>query len=338
MTDERERLPTDIGHVEASDCGPPQSDQSSERGDVVSWQLSAVSRRRSAVLGRRDGMADQSDVTWPCESIKKGLTLLSDPVSRAFFKDEPKLVERIIRLVKDDDSIDIVEMNQQVVITNPNGHSVQLDIIARDANGKIYNIEFQSKREKALERRASFYASMLLVNEFKSGAQYKDCPEICVIFLLEHGEGCNGKLVERVVPVDTAGNSSNWPIEFYFVSGALHDNSELGTMMQDFTCCDLTEIRDPVFKARATIILNQKIGRKIMCEAEEKWANELFSDGLIEGRIEGRREGRREGYREGIVDLTKRVMKILGKTLEDTMAYLQLTDEEKQSVRCCLAT
>ena len=63
-----------------------------------------------------------------------------------------------------------------------------------------------------------------------------------------------------------------------------------------------------------------------MCEAEEKWANELFSDGLIEGRI------------EGIVDLTKRVMKILGKTLEDTMAYLQLTDEEKQSVRCCLAT
>ena len=63
-----------------------------------------------------------------------------------------------------------------------------------------------------------------------------------------------------------------------------------------------------------------------MCEAEEKWANELFSDGLIEGRI------------EGIVDMTKRVMKILGKTLEDTMAYLQLTDEEKQSVRCCLAT
>ena len=92
------------------------------------------------------------------------------------------------------------------------------------------------------------------------------------------------------------------------------------------TCCDLTEIRDPVFKARATIILNQKIGRKIMCEAEEKWANELFSDGLIEGRI------------EGIVDMTKRVMKILGKTLEDTMAFLQLTDEEKQSVRCCLAT
>ena len=63
-----------------------------------------------------------------------------------------------------------------------------------------------------------------------------------------------------------------------------------------------------------------------MCEAEEKWANELFSDGLIEGRI------------EGIVDMTKRVMKILGKTLEDTMAFLQLTDEEKQSVRCCLAT
>ena len=75
-----------------------------------------------------------------------------------------------------------------------------------------------------------------------------------------------------------------------------------------------------------------------MCEAEEKWANELFSDGLIEGRIEGHREGRIEGHRDGIVEMTKRVMKILGKTLDDAMAYLQLTDEEKQSVRCCLAT
>ena len=61
-----------------------------------------------------------------------------------------------------------------------------------------------------------------------------------------------------------------------------------------------------------------------MCEAEEKWANELFSDGLIEGR------------REGIVDLTKRVMKILGKTLDDAMAHLGLTDDEKQIVRFCL--
>ena len=75
-----------------------------------------------------------------------------------------------------------------------------------------------------------------------------------------------------------------------------------------------------------------------MCEAEEKWAHELFSDGLIEARIEGRIEGHREGHRDGIVDLTKRVMKILGKTIDDAMAYLQLTDEEKQSVRCCLAT
>ena len=71
-----------------------------------------------------------------------------------------------------------------------------------------------------------------------------------------------------------------------------------------------------------------------MCEAEEKWANELFSDGLIEGR----EEGERIGSLKRLVDLTKRVMKILGKTLDDAMAYLQLTDEEKQSVRCCLAT
>ena len=73
-----------------------------------------------------------------------------------------------------------------------------------------------------------------------------------------------------------------------------------------------------------------------MCEAEEKWANELFSDGLIEGRIEGRREGRIEGHREGIVDLTKRMMTKSDMTLDDAMAHLGLTDDEKQIVRFCL--
>ena len=65
-----------------------------------------------------------------------------------------------------------------------------------------------------------------------------------------------------------------------------------------------------------------------MCEAEEKWANELFSDGLIEGRI--------EGHREGIVDLTKRMMTKSDMTLDDAMAHLGLTDDEKQIVRFCL--
>ena len=56
-------------------------------------------------------------------------------------------------------------------------------------------------------------------------------------------------------------------------------------------------------------------------------------EGRIEGRIEGKIEGRIEGRFESLRDMTKRIMAGKGKTLADAMFYLQLTDDEKRSVR-----
>ena len=80
-------------------------------------------------------------------------------------------------------------------------------------------------------------------------------------------------------------------------------------------------------------------GRK---EGHEKGRKE----GVKEGRIEGVKEGRIDGIKEGKIAggleqtlvMTKRVMSSRGKTLDDAMAILELTEEEKAYVRRCLAT
>ena len=68
--------------------------------------------------------------------------------------------------------------------------------------------------------------------------------------------------------------------------------------------------------------------------------------GLRRGRKEGHEKGRKEGIKEGRIAggleqtlvMTKRVMSSLGKSLDDAMAILELTEEEKAYVRRCLAT
>ena len=68
--------------------------------------------------------------------------------------------------------------------------------------------------------------------------------------------------------------------------------------------------------------------------------------GLRRGRKEGHEKGRKEGIKEGKIAggleqtlvMTKRVMSSLGKSLDDAMAILELTEEEKAYVRRCLAT
>ena len=78
----------------------------------------------------------------------------------------------------------------------------------------------------------------------------------------------------------------------------------------------------------------------------KSWAldieNEGYDRGLkqgrTEGRAEGKTEGRAEGKTEGLCDVIKRMMDAMGKTLEDTMALLRLTDDEKHSVRACFSS
>ena len=89
---------------------------------------------------------------------------------------------------------------------------------------------------------------------------------------------------------------------------------------------------------------------EIVVEAEEKGLKKGLRRGRKEGHEKGRKEGRIEGIREGIekgkiaggleqiLVMTKRVMSSLSKTLDDAMAILELTEEEKAYVRRCLAT
>ena len=76
-------------------------------------------------------------------------------------------------------------------------------------------------------------------------------------------------------------------------------------------------------------------GRK---EGHEKGVKEGIEKGIEKGVKEGIEKGKIAGGLEQILVMTKRVMSSLSKTLDDAMAILELTEEEKAYVRRCLAT
>ena len=65
-----------------------------------------------------------------------------------------------------------------------------------------------------------------------AGTSFDEFPRVRVVCLLEHGEGCNGQLVERMSMSGTSGTRVDMPVEIYFVNGALQDESGLGTTVQ----------------------------------------------------------------------------------------------------------
>ena len=289
-------------------------DRNDEKLDGVGRPDGEVSTSMSADLTQCDGVSDQNDRVivseeyvevlapepqWTCMALQRGLTLFSDLMSRVFFHGQNELVAHLLRHVTGDPSIVIKEVRTQVIYSNVNGRSAQLDIVARDTKGTIYDIEVQGQREKSLINRAYFYGATLLMNEVKAGTSFDEFPRVCVVFLLEHGEGCNGQLVEKANTVGTSGTHMNVPVDIYFVNGALQDESALGTMMGDMRSTELTQFKDCYFSARMNMLLYTDIGRREMCEAERIWIEEVEADALKRGEANGLKKGLEKGREEG---------------------------------------
>ena len=136
-----------------------------------------------------------------------------------------------------------------------------------------------------------------------AGTSFDEFPRVCVVFLLEHGEGCNGQLVEKANTIGTSGKHMNVPVDIYFVNGALQDESVLGTMMGDMRSSQLRRFKDRLFRERMEVLLCTDIGRREMCEAERIWVEEIKdkveADALKRGREEGLEEGEANGLKKG---------------------------------------
>lgn len=61
----------------------------------------------------------------------------------------------------------------------------------------------------------------------------------------------------------------------------------------------------------------------------KSWALDIENEGFQCGIKQGRGEGLELGIVQGLARTIKRMMAKMGSSLEDTMAYLQLTDDEK---------
>ena len=59
---------------------------------------------------------------------------------------------------------------------------IRLDIYVRNPN-RVYNIEMQSEKEDALERRIRYYQSGIDREELRRGVPYSELPETFIIFV-----------------------------------------------------------------------------------------------------------------------------------------------------------
>lgn len=119
------------------------------------------------------------------ESIAK-LTLMDDIFMNKVFENDTERTALLLRIILNNDKIKVVKAVTQQKLKNMSGHDLQLDILAQEENGKLFNVEVQNHSSGAAARRARYHLSLLDAHSLPKGEVYQKLPDNYVIFITQY--------------------------------------------------------------------------------------------------------------------------------------------------------
>lgn len=125
------------------------------------------------------------------QKIIRSYTLFDDVYMNIFFKDEPEIIQFVLRLILDKPDLIVESVHIQDVMTDLVAKTSRLDILAKDKQDKQYNIEFQVELNPNLVKRGRYYLSQLDMQCIHRGEDYDQLPDTYVIFI------CRGDVIKE---------------------------------------------------------------------------------------------------------------------------------------------
>lgn len=219
------------------------------------------------------------------------------------------LLTKLLRAILPDASIkEIVENNyQQQIADLSDSKDIRLDILAKDSDGRLYDLEMQRSDDNNLGQRMRYYTGKIDVDyvTLPKGKDYKSIPDVTIIFICEFNPfkdlGDNRSLHVFHVYEDSDGSEetlkllTGWTgIIFNLKADWRNQNitadlkSTIAVLNQDYTSQPTgfaKEIKDKLD------IVNSKEWRPKMTQILTK-AGQIRAEGKAEGVVEGKAEAK----------------------------------------------
>ncbi len=220
------------------------------------------------------------------EQIVDDMNLFDDDLMSMVFDGNTEATELLLRIILKLDDITVISVVGQREFQNPvvGGRNVRLDILAKDSTGKRYNIEVQKKPEGAHIRRARFHSSMMDSRMLKAGQEFSELQDSYMVFITRtdiFGHGIPIYTINRhFKEIDDWFDDGS---HIVYVNGSYKGGDAIGRLMHDFGCRESKDMYYPEL-AKGVKHFKEEGGRKIMCEAVERYADEKVAVRVEEER------------------------------------------------------
>lgn len=222
------------------------------------------------------------------EQIIDDMSLFDDDLMSMVFDKNKEATELLLRIILKQDDIQVVSVVGQREFKSPvvGGRDIRLDIWAKDGTGKHYNVEVQQKPEGAHIRRARFNSSMMDARMLKEGQDFSELQDSYMVFITRtdiFGQG---------IPVYTINRRFEGTNELFddgshiiYVNGAYKGDDAVGNLIHDFACKESKDMYYPEL-AEGMKHFKEEGGRKYMCEAVEKYAEQKAENARLNGLLD----------------------------------------------------
>ena len=268
-----------------------------------------------------------------------GMTLFNDLLARAVLEDK-EACEHILRAITGIKTLVIKKNKTQYVISKLSSHNIIMDVLAEDANNKLYEIEIQKADGGiAHEKRMLYYASTIINEYFFKGDQtYASVPELHIFYISQTDIW---KLGKTCYPILKFLGDTNTPyndgLHMCYINAEVNDNSSIAQLMQYFATADAGDFSQGKLSQCINNLKTTKEGLATM----DNFSKQIYEAGINDGRAEGKAEGLAEGKAVGISEATIRFIKntMLSDScsVDQAMVKLHIPPEEHQYFKDLLA-
>lgn len=191
--------------------------------------------------------------------------------------------EELLRIILELPDLEVIKSEPQKNLRNIQGRSVILDALCTSKEQKYFNIEVQKADNDDHQRRVRYNGSNMDTYITETGVKFSELPDAYVIYISKFDFYKKGKTIYHIDRVirETGDVVDNGFYEIY-VNTAIDDGSDIAGLMQLFVKSDLvSDKRYPEFCKQVRYFKEEK-GREDMCDAVEKYAQEIAKEAVKE--------------------------------------------------------
>ena len=224
------------------------------------------------------------------KGIIKNFTLMSDIFMRNVFK-QRECLEYVLQVIMEKQDLKVIEQIIQKDYKNLQGRSAIMDCVARDSEGKQFDVEIQQDNEGASPKRARYHSGLMDMNTLNPGQDFDELPESYVIFITRDDIlGYDFPIYHIDRHIKEADDSFQDEAHIIYVNSRKQEDTELGRLMHDLHCKNADEMHSPVLAKRVHELKDTQKGVEFMCYEMEK----IYSEGMESGEKRGELKAKKE--------------------------------------------